>query len=76
MRRVTPILASREFQNVHAASSSAAHVYLTGSVPDDETLADLREKLIRVFGTEEADAMIRTVDVSNERLPRSENDGS
>lgn len=62
--KLATILESDEFKGVEAECSSAAQVYLTGTINDDATHDALRDHLVVTFGTDEADAMIRTVDVS------------
>jgi hypothetical protein len=58
------ILQSDDFVGVEADYSSAAQVYLTGTVKDNDVRDKLREQLVVAFGGEEADEMIWRVDVA------------
>ncbi len=58
------ILRSADFEGVEAGFSSAAQVYLTGTVTDNAVRKKLHEQLVVTFGTEEADEMIWRVDVA------------
>lgn len=62
--RLATILPSNEFDGVEADYSSAAQVYLTGTIKDNAARDSLRDKLVVTFGTEEADKMIWRVDVA------------
>ncbi len=62
--KITKILESGQFKGVEADYSSAAQVYLTGTIKDDATRDALRTQLVVTFGTEEADEMIGSVDVA------------
>jgi hypothetical protein len=62
--RLATILQSNEFDGVEADYSSAAQVYLTGTIKDNASRDSLRDKLVVTFGTEEADEMIWRVDVA------------
>ncbi len=62
--KLAPILESREFAGVDAGYSSAAQVYLTGTLKDSAARDALHEQLVVTFGTEEADQMIGLVDVA------------
>ena len=61
---VGTILKSNEFPNVQPGFSSAAQVYLSGTVPSEELRTTLHDRLVQAFGTEEADKMIFAVKVS------------
>lgn len=58
------ILDSGNFAGVEAGHSSAAQVYLTGTLKDSETLDTLRNQLESTFGTEETEQILRNVEVS------------
>lgn len=61
--KLATILESDEFKGVEAEYSSAAQVYLTGTIKDNATHDALRNRLVVTFGSDEAEAMIRTLDV-------------
>ncbi|MCA8988410.1 MAG: hypothetical protein KDA78_12245, partial [Planctomycetaceae bacterium] len=61
---LTRILDSGNFAGVQAEHSSAAQVYLTGTLKDSETLDTLRNQLESTFGTEETEQILRNVEVS------------
>jgi hypothetical protein len=61
--KVAKILESNEFPDLRPECSSAAQVYLTGSVPSEQARAILYRQLILAFGTDEANIVIRTVDI-------------
>ena len=61
--KVATILKTEEFTNVQSDYTSEAQVYLNGTVKDDLSHNSLREKLVAVFGVEEAEWMIRLVEV-------------
>ncbi|MEQ9587975.1 MAG: hypothetical protein RJS97_08475 [Parvibaculaceae bacterium] len=58
------ILQSDDFDGVEADYSSAAQVYLTGTVNDNAVRDKLHEQLVIAFGSEEAGEMISRVDVA------------
>lgn len=62
--KLATILESGKFEGVEADYSSAAQVYLTGTIKDSVTRDALRNQLVGTFGTEEADEMIWRVDVA------------
>ena len=62
--KITRILESGKFEGVEADSSSAAQVYLSGTVKDRETRETLKHQLLLTFGTEEANAMISGIDTA------------
>lgn len=62
--RLATILQSDDFDGVGADYSSAAQVYLTGTIKDNAARDALHEKLVVTFGTEEATEMIWRVDVA------------
>jgi len=62
--KLATILESTEFTGVDTDYSSAAQVYLTGAVKDSGAHDALHDKLVFTFGTEEADEMIRSVDIA------------
>ncbi|MEI8022124.1 MAG: hypothetical protein WCH39_28195 [Schlesneria sp.] len=64
LHSLTTILESIEFDGVKSEFSSAAKVYLTGTIKDDTSRDALRDKLVFTFGAEEADEMIRRVEVA------------
>jgi hypothetical protein len=62
--KLATILQSNEFDGVEADYSSAAQVYLTGTIKGNAARDSLREKLVVTFGAEEADEMIWRVNVA------------
>lgn len=62
--KLATILNSGDFEGVAADYSSAAQVYLTGTIKDVAKRDALRDQLVVAFGTEEADEMIWRVDVA------------
>ncbi len=64
LMRIRPVLAEPRFAGVAADYSSAAQVYLTGTVGSEEALKDLEGRMRFLFGDEEARFMLATVDVS------------
>lgn len=62
--RLAKILQSTDFDGVEAGYSSAAQVYLTGTIKDAAARDSLHDTLVVTFGTEEADEMIWRVDVA------------
>lgn len=65
LERIHEILATGEFPDLEAGFSSAAQVYLTGSVKSAEERRHLEKELQLAFGTDEASEIIRLVDVDN-----------
>lgn len=61
--KIAIVLESHEFPDVTANYSSAAQVYLVGTVKDDAARQSLHDKLVLAFGSEEADEMTWRVDV-------------
>ncbi len=61
---IRPVLAEPRFAGVAADYSSAAQVYLTGTLGSEEALKDLEGRMRFLFGDEEARFMVATVDVS------------
>lgn len=70
LRRLEQVLASREFPDVHPGFSSAAQVYVEGSVPSEDSKRKLRERLVDVFGAEEAAFMVAPLDVGSSTSSR------
>lgn len=64
LEKIAATLDTENFPNVRAEYSSAAQVYLTGTVTDEARLASLRDKLVLAFGTDEAEEMLWRVDVA------------
>jgi hypothetical protein len=62
--RIAKILESGQFGGVEADYSSAAQVYLTGTIKDNATRDALRNQLVVTFGTDEADKMIWRVNAA------------
>ena len=62
LMRIRPVLAEPRFAGVAAVYSSAAQVYLTGTVGSEEALKDLEGRMRFLFGDEEARFMVATVD--------------
>jgi hypothetical protein len=64
LHSLTTILESIEFDGVKSEFSSAAQVYLTGTIKDNASRDALRDKFVVTFGAEEADEIIRRVEVA------------
>lgn len=62
--KLATILASEEFADLEAGYSSAAQVYLTGTVKDDDTHKALHDRLVTTFGTDEAETILASVEVA------------
>ena len=62
--RLAAVLQSKEFEGVEADYSSAAQVYLTGTIKDNAARGSLHDKLVVTFGAEEAHEMIWRVEVA------------
>ncbi len=62
--KLATILKSNEFNGIEADYSSAAQVYLSGTIKDSAARDALHKQLVFSFGTEEADEMIWRVDVA------------
>ncbi len=62
--KLETILQPKEFDGVDADYSSAAQVYLIGTIKDNVSRDSLHDQLVVTFGTEEADEMIWRVDVA------------
>lgn len=62
--RIATILQSDDFDGVKADYSSAAQVYLSGTIKDVAARDALLENLVAAFGTEEADEMMWQVNVA------------
>ncbi len=63
--KLESILTSADFEGVETGYSSAAQVYLTGTIRDNAARDVLRNQLMVAFGTEEADAMMASVKVGH-----------
>ncbi|QDU10419.1 hypothetical protein [Gimesia aquarii] len=63
LEKLDTILETRMYPDLETDFSSAAQVYLTGTVPNQETHSALFQQLVQIFGTEEAEKIIRLVDV-------------
>lgn len=63
LEKLDIILETSTYPDLETDFSSAAQVYLTGTVPNKETHSVLFQQLVQVFGTEEAEKIIRLVDV-------------
>jgi hypothetical protein len=61
--KIAAILRSGDFPDVESGYSSAAQVYLTGHVKDEPQRQTLHKELLLAFGSEEADTIIRSVNV-------------
>lgn len=72
--KLSPIVQAEEFKGVNVEHSSAAQVYLTGTVGDQETHDKLREQLTSAFGSDEAHEMVWRVDVENPPLAEVDDD--
>lgn len=64
LAKLAMILESGTYDGVQADHSSAAQVFLTGTVRDRATRDALRDQLVHAFGAFEADEMIWRVDVA------------
>jgi ABC-type Fe3+ transport system permease subunit len=62
--KLATIIASEEFADLETGYSSAAQVYLTGTVNDDDTHEALRDRLVTAFGTDEAEAILSSVEIA------------
>lgn len=69
LERLATILRSDDFDSLDACHSSAAQVYLTGTLFGNEVRDELHEQLTVAFGNEEAAEMIWRVDVAGQSLP-------
>jgi hypothetical protein len=63
-RRIETVLETGEFPNLTLVGSSWSHVGLRGMVPSQRALDTLRDKLVRAVGTDDAEDVIRTVEVA------------
>ncbi len=63
--KLSSILNADEFSHVNVESSSAAQVYLSGTVSDGETLDSLELQLIDSFGRDEAEEMLWRIDITD-----------
>ena len=62
--KIRPALIESQFKGISAEFSSAAQVYLTGTVPADDVYKSLEERLRFLFGDEEARFMMSNVEVA------------
>ena len=67
IERIRPLLRGAEYSNLEVDYSSAAQVYLTGTVESRAAYDRLEERLRLMFGDEEADFMLRPVDVTEQQ---------
>ncbi len=63
--KLATIIASEEFAGLETGYSSAAQVYLTGTAQDNDTHKALRDRLVTTFGTDEAEAIISSVEIAS-----------
>lgn len=63
LEKLDTILEAGMYPDLETDFSSAAQVYLTGTVPNKETHSALFQQLVQIFGTQEAEKIIRLVDV-------------
>lgn len=61
---LTRILSENDYPDLKSEFSSAAQVYLTGTVANEEQWEHLHQQLVQACGTEEAEKMIRLVEVN------------
>ncbi|MEQ8636660.1 hypothetical protein [Gimesia maris] len=64
IERLESLLASGNYPDLKTDYSSAAQVYLVGTVPNKSTRQKLLEQVVSTFGTQEAEMMIRYVEVN------------
>lgn len=64
LEALAPILADHDYRTVSAETSSAANVYLTGTVENDTAYRSLHQKLTLAFGVATTDEMIGNVKVA------------
>jgi hypothetical protein len=64
LAKIRPILREQQFAGVNAEYSSAAQVYLIGTVGSEESYKALQERMRFVFGDEEARFMVGNVEVA------------
>ncbi|QDT28412.1 hypothetical protein Enr10x_37540 [Gimesia panareensis] len=57
------VLSENDYPGLKSEFSSAAQVYLTGTVVNEEQWEHLRQQLVQACGTDEADKMIRLVEI-------------
>lgn len=62
--RLATVLQSKDFDGVEADYSSAAQVYLAGTIKNNAARDSLHDILVVTFGEEEADEMMWRVDVA------------
>ena len=62
--KLATILQSEEFAGLEACYSSAAQVYLTGTVKDNDTRKALHDRLVTTFGTDEAESILSSVEIA------------
>ena len=64
LEKIEAVFDTGEFPNVEVIELDAAYVFLRGTVADKSAHDSLHEKLVTAFGTEQADQMIRHVEVA------------
>jgi hypothetical protein len=69
LERIEPILREAPYSGLSVEFSSAAEVYVVGSVTSEETKQSLKERLSSLFGDEEADFMCGTIKAPR-KMPR------
>ncbi|WP_417389602.1 hypothetical protein [Gimesia sp.] len=63
IEKLEGLLAAGKYPELRTEYSSAAQVYLVGTVPNAITRHNLFEQVVLIFGTEEAEKMVRYVEV-------------
>lgn len=64
LQRLQEVLASRDYESLEPNVSSAAHVSLVGTLQNTSARDLLHTKLVLLFGTQEAEFMIRPIDIA------------
>jgi len=63
IEKLKPILNTDTYPDLEIMASSAAQVFLVGTVPDQDTRTALFQQVVTAFGTDEAENMFYLVDV-------------
>lgn len=64
--KLSVILQSSQFESIETGYSSAARVYLIGTLPNSPTRDALHKQLVTSFGLEEADFIIGQVEIGDQ----------
>lgn len=63
LEKLETLLSAGNYPDLKTDYSSAAQVYLIGTVPDESTSQKLKEQVMTIFGTEEAEMMVQFVEI-------------